>query len=335
VLHRLLVRLPNWLGDALMARPVLHALRAAHREAEIVAVAPAALLDLLVTDGVLDRLEPWPVERPLRAALARRLRRWRPEAALVLPPSFSSAWFAWRSAARLRVGFAHEARAPLLTHALPRGARGDLHQSREFVRLGEVLGAKATPVPELRPLAEAGGSARELLDRRAITPGERYAILAPRSAWGPAREWPAPRFAAVGQELAARGFRIVICGAATERDVCAEVARVVGVGAVSLAGETGLPVLLALCASAALAVCNDSGLAHLAAATGTPTVQIYGSASSAWTHALGPRVSIVCRAPVCSPCYQRTCRIGYACLAAIAPAYVLEACDRLTGRDAA
>ena len=79
-------------------------------------------------------------------------------------------------------------------------------------------------------------------------------------------------------------------------------------------------------AVAAVAVCNDSGLAHLAAAVGAPTVAIFGSTSSAWTAPLGPRVRIVQRAPVCSPCFQRTCRVGTRCLTAIAVADVERAC---------
>jgi heptosyltransferase-2 len=143
------------------------------------------------------------------------------------------------------------------------------------------------------------------------------------------------RFVTVGEGLAARGHRVVICGTDRERDSCARVAEAVGTAACSVAGETNLPELGALCVDAALAVCNDSGVAHLAAATGTPTVQIYGSASSAWTHALGPRAEVIHRPPVCSPCYQRTCRIGYACLTAVEAAYVLRACDRLADARAA
>ena len=108
--------------------------------------------------------------------------------------------------------------------------------------------------------------------------------------------------------------------------MCEEVARQVGARAVALAGATSLPVQAALCAIASLAVCNDSGLAHLAAAVGTPTVVIFGSTSSAWSAPLGARVRVVQRAPVCSPCFQRHCRIGYGCLTAVTVAEVTRAC---------
>jgi heptosyltransferase-2 len=154
-------------------------------------------------------------------------------------------------------------------------------------------------------------------------------VLGPGAIYGPAKRWEAERFAALARSLAADGFRVLVCGAPAERDLCAGVAARAGAGALSIAGETSLPLQAGLCAIAALAVCNDSGLAHLAAAVGAPTVAIFGSTSSAWTAPIGPRVRVVQRAPVCSPCFQRTCRVGYRCLAAIAVADVERACREI------
>ena len=92
-MERVLVRIPNWLGDALLARPLLHALRRAHPRASIRGVGPKPILELLASDPVADAWEGWPERFDARAALIARLRAWRPDAALVLPPSFSSAWF--------------------------------------------------------------------------------------------------------------------------------------------------------------------------------------------------------------------------------------------------
>jgi len=321
----LLVRLPNWLGDALLARPLLHALRAARPRDRIAAVGPAALLELLAADQVFDlALEAGPD----RGALARRVRALEPGAAIVLPGSFSSAWLAFRSGARVRIGFRGEGRAPLLTRALPRGPRGSLHLSREFLELGRVLGAAAVATPPLVVGADAVEKATALLERIGVRKDERVALLGPRSAFGPAREWPAERFAVVGRALGARA-RVLVCGTAAERASCEAVARSAGDGALSIAGETDLPTLAALARRALVAVCNDSGLAHLAAAVGAPTIQIYGSAGSAWTRALGDRVRIVQRAPVCSPCYQRNCRIGTRCLTAISAGEILRAVDEI------
>jgi len=228
------------------------------------------------------------------------------------------------------VGYAHELRSFMLTHALRRVPRGDLHLSREYLALGEPIGVAAVLLAPLIPSAAAGAEADALLARVAPAAGE-VVVMAPRSAYGPAREWPSDRFASLARELMAGGRTVLVCGTASERATCAEVARAAGPGAVSVAGETDLPTLAALVQRAALAVCNDSGLAHLAGAVGTPTVTLYGSTSSAWTAALGRRVRIVQRPPVCSPCFRRTCRIGYRCLTALSVAEVGEACREMTG----
>ncbi len=190
----------------------------------------------------------------------------------------------------------------------------------------------AAPAPRLAVSEPARRAAAALLEEYGLAPRARYAVLAPRSAWGPAREWPRPRFSAVGRELVGRGLRVVVCGTAGERETVEQTARDIGPAAIGIAGRTDLPTLAALCAGAALAVCNDSGVAHLAAAVGTPTVQIYGSASSAWTRALGERVRVVQRPPVCSPCWQRRCRIGYGCLDAVTADHVVRACGDLLDR---
>lgn len=320
--ERVLVRLPNWLGDLLMARSLLHALRHAHPRAAIRAVGPAPLLALLATEGVTDGGAAWPARRSAGARAERRrqtaaLRAWRPDAALVLPFSFSSAWFAWRTGARLRVGYGHELRDPLLTHVLRRPERGERHLSSEYLALGGPLGIAPLEPPVLVPPSADRAAAAALVAR--VAPGAaRYAILAPRSAYGPAREWPAARYAALARRLTARGLAVLVCGTAAERATCERVAAEGGPGVVAVAGATDLPTLAGLAAGAILAVCNDSGLAHLAGAVGTPTVTLYGSTSSAWTAALGPAVRVVQHPPVCSPCFRRTCRIGYACLDAIA-----------------
>jgi len=74
-MERLLVRLPNWLGDLLMSRPLLHALRGAHPRCAIAGVGPAALLELIAADGVFDRAIGWPAGSSERRETRRQIRR--------------------------------------------------------------------------------------------------------------------------------------------------------------------------------------------------------------------------------------------------------------------
>jgi heptosyltransferase-2 len=313
-IERLLIRLPNWLGDLLLARPLLHALRRTLATAEIRVVGPRPLLELIEQESIHDRGETWPAAASERALLTAELRSWRPSAALVLPPSFSSAYFTWKAGARVRIGYRGEWRTPLLTHALRRPMRGARHLSEEYLTLGSVLGARPAPVPRLGLPSQAGEGASALLEALGLG-NKRYAVLGPGALYGPAKRWGGARFASLARALSARGLEVVVCGTAAERSLCDEVAH--AAGAANVAGRTDLLAQAGLCARAAVAVCNDSGLAHLSAAVGAPTVVVFGSTSSGWTAPLGERVRVVQHAPVCSPCFQRTCRIGYVCLEAI------------------
>lgn len=316
---RVLVRLPNWLGDALMARPFLAALRTAAPRARITAAGPAALLELLAGDAAWDEALPWP-----RSPGAVSARAGKPDAVFVLPPSFSSARIAWSTGAARRVGFSGEFRDALLTQAVRRPARGEAHLACEYLSL---LGGTPRGLPAVAPLrlpAGAQGEAAELLGQAGLA-GRPLAVLAPGALYGPAKRWPAERFAALADVLAGRGHAVAVCGGTAERATCDAVAAACGGAVVVLAGRTSLPVQAALCSRAAAVVSNDSGMAHLAGAVGAATVAIFGSTASAWTAPLGPRVRVVQRPPVCAPCFRRTCRIGYGCLAAISVEDVLHA----------
>ena len=161
----------------------------------------------------------------------------------------------------------------------------------------------------------------------------RFAILGPGAIYGPAKRWPADRFAGLARRLQAGGTSVLVCGTRDEVPVCDAVAG--ASGARSLAGATTLPELAGLCAAAALAVCNDSGLAHLSAALAAPTVAVFGSTSSAWTAPLGETVRIVQRPPFCSPCFRPGCRIGTVCLTALSELRVWHACEVLLAERAA
>ena len=307
---------------------MLHELARRFPGAERLAVGPRSLLDLLAMDGLFERAEAWPPGAGDSDSEARRrMREFAPDLALVLPPSFSSAWLAWRSGARERVGFAHEARTVLLTRAVRRPARGEQHLSDEYCALLEPEPGSAPVTPELRLTAESLRSADQIVQALGAG-GTRIALIGPGALYGPAKRWPGERFADLARRLTARGLTVLVCGAPAEAEACAAVARAAGVE--SLATRTDLLTQAGLCARAALAVCNDSGLAHLAAAVGTPTVALFGSTSSAWSAPLGSRVRIVQHAPVCSPCFRRTCRIGYRCLTAIEVGEVDRACRELT-----
>jgi len=330
--RRVLVRLPNWLGDVLMARPLLRHLRTS--AVERIAIGPAGAIDLLRVEDPALELHARPQAAAEWASLSRRLRDRRADVAILLPISFSSAWHALRWGARRRIGYAADGRSPLLHEARRRPPRGDRHLSEEYLALAFPRDAACErsrverPDETRLPVADAHReAARRCLAAAGVGAGP-FAIVAPGAVFGPAKRWKPERFAAIAHALQHRGLRVLLCGDAHDRATTAEVAGQVP-NSVDHAGRTSLGEAAGLAELAAVVLSNDSGFAHLAAAVGAPTVVLFGSTSSAWTAPLGPRVRVVQHAPPCAPCFQRTCRIGYGCLEAIATAEVQRAIEEI------
>jgi heptosyltransferase-2 len=155
--------------------------------------------------------------------------------------------------------------------------------------------------------------------------------ISPAVAYGPAKQWPASRFAELMDLLdQVAGVECVLLGTALERLQCEEVAAKSRKRAIIAAGQTGvgeLKALLSLCDGFAG---NDSGIMHLAAAIGIPTVGIFGSTDPLRTGPVGANARVIHHPVVCSPCLKRTCRFGhYQCLQGVTSAEVAEALKQL------
>ncbi len=336
--RRILVRAPSWLGDAVLALPVLDGLRRTFPGAEVVVSAKRPVTDLLTMVPGLAAVVP-DAGRGFRglAATARRLRRERCELALLLPNSFGSALLARLAGIPHRVGYARDGRSPLLTAAVRApAAAGRWHQVDSYRAL---LGALGWDEGERRPVLvvppPAAAVADRLLAAGASPPGGRPVIaVAPGGAYGGAKRWGADRFAAAADRIAGElGAAVVVVGSGREVGEAAAVARRVRAPVVNLAGRTALPDLGAVLARCGVLVTNDSGAMHVAAGVGTPVVAIFGPTDPAATGPLGR--AVILRHPVpCSPCRYRECPIGHPCMEGISPeAVAAGARSLLVGPD--
>ncbi|HSB82297.1 MAG TPA: asparagine synthase (glutamine-hydrolyzing) [Candidatus Methylomirabilis sp.] len=166
------------------------------------------------------------------------------------------------------------------------------HETDAQLGVARLLGAPPTSqYPELWVTADDRAICHSLLRRHGVSVADPVVCLHPGSA-RPEACWPAERFAAVGRRLAEVGARVVLFGASGHRALCARIANAIP-RAVSLAGETSLPVLAALLQRAVLLVTNDSGPMHMAAALGVPLVVPFGPADPAHTGPRGPAEHLV------------------------------------------
>jgi heptosyltransferase-2 len=246
----------------------------------------------------------------------------------VLPPSFSSAWMAFRSAARERIGYRGQFRGALLRPALKhRAAPRTVHQAREYLDLVD----PALELERYPPRLDLSGVGLDgLVTRMCREVPEKFVAIAPGAVYGPAKAWSAGRYADLARALRDRtGLPVLVLGAADEHALGEQV-RSGGEGILNWCGTTDLPALVAVLSRAALLVSNDSGAMHVMAALGRPQVAIFGSTSPTWTGPLNPKASVIHEPPPCAPCFARTCRFGHAeCLARVRVEEVLEAALRL------
>jgi heptosyltransferase-2 len=184
-------------------------------------------------------------------------------------------------------------------------------------------------VPEHWPEPELSIPQAEIAEWRAklgFSGAEPLVALAP-GAVGWSKRWPASSYGAVAKRLVAEGFSIAVVGGPGEKPLAAEIVSIAGKQARDLTGPDLRNAILAL-AAADVAVSNDSGLLHVAAAAGTRSIGIFGPTSPWHWAPLNPLAAIIepRTAVACRPCHKPTCRFGHhRCMREIGPNEVLEA----------
>jgi heptosyltransferase-2 len=290
-LPRVLVVAPNWIGDALMAQPLLAILKARGATIDVLAppwVAPVArrmpevsgVIEAPLRHGALQLGERWRLARGLRGY----------DEAFVLPNTWKSALIPFFAGIPVRTGYRGEARYGLLNRV--HKASGAAMSAR-YAALAGAEGCVAAPRLEI-PADEIGEA------RRRFGLPERYAVLCPGAEYGPAKRW--PYFAGLSEKLA---LPAVAIGSGNDAPAAA------GIRGTNLAGKTSLDDALRIIAGAEVVVSNDSGLMHVAAALGRPQVAIFGSSSPEHTPPASDAARVLWLKLECSPCFARECPLGH------------------------
>jgi heptosyltransferase-2 len=328
--RRLLVRVPNWVGDALLATPALHALRCAFTQAELGVLAKPWVAPLFEASPDCDHVILY--ERPGRHAglrgmrlLCRELRELEFDTAVLFQNAFEAALIARLSLIGRRAGYATDGRSLLLSHPVPLDGAKSLHHVDYYLRLVEALGLAAGVERRLRLTLPAW--AEEAATERLASLEARGPLvgLAPGAQYGTAKRWPAERFAAVADALAqGRGATVLIFGSRAEQEVARSVAAAMRTAPHDLSGRTSLLEAAALIGRLAVFVTNDSGLMHLASAMSVPLVAVFGPTDARTTSPLGERSRLLRHPVECAPCLKRHCPTDHRCMLAVTVEEVLE-----------
>jgi len=319
------LRVPNWLGDTVMALPALAALRAARPEARIIAVGRWARL--LSGQGVADILLPYPGPVRERIAFASNLRQEPPDLALLLVNSMESAVAAWQWGARHRLGFDTDGRRVFLTGVidLPSPRR---HQIDEY---GLLLGASgmsldddAQPLWRVRSAAAVDREVDTLLSGVGAGPGRHVVGLHLGAAFGPSKRWPPESFGRLAALLDRNGLCPLLLGPSDSQEMAVAVAEIAGCPVPSLVGRDRPALLPRLLTRLSCLVSGDTGVAHLAAALRVPTVTLFGPTDPHRTAPRAKTARVLCRQVACAPCFLTECPIDHICMTGIDPEEVLS-----------
>lgn len=329
-----LARVPNWIGDCLLAVPALRSLQHSDPEAEIWITAKNWVKDVFLhypfITGALDLPRSGSGLRGLRR-LAGSFREQKFDAAVLFTNSFGSALpFALARIPR-RWGYATDGRRLLLTQGLPlRGDDPPIHQVEYYLNLVRGMGIHPPPPVLDFPLEESEISrASAFLSEQGISLEDTLVVLNPGGYYGSAKRWPPASFGALAARLQAeKRAQIVIVGTEQESPLAASIAEELSAPPVILAGRTTLRQLAAVISRADLMVTNDSGPMHLANALQVPVVALFGPTDPRVTAPFQePSTWLHHRAP-CWPCSYRDCPFDHRCMTSLTPAEVYEACTR-------
>lgn len=341
--QKILIIGPSWVGDMIMAQSLFILLKRTRRDCHITVLAPAWTEPLLARMPEVDESLVLPFDHgDLKLGERRRFGKSLADKgfthAIVLPNSFKSALIPRFAGIKERIGWRGEARGLLLNDCRRLDKTKYPRMVERFAALG--LSAKSrlperVPDPNLlvtRPMVD------KVLAKFGIeTTGDwpaRLLAICPGAEFGSSKQWPASHFIMLCARLFADGWRVVIMGSAGDAAIAQEIyegveqklGRSLTDRCFNLAGKTTLAEAIDIMAACALAVSNDSGLMHVAAALNLPVVALYGSTSPEFTPPLAPMAKILTTPIECRPCFDRECRFGHKrCMTDIEPARVLTA----------
>ena len=321
---KILVVAPSWIGDTILAQPLLALLKRKHADARIEVLAPDWSAPLLARMAEVDAVIVNPFRHGefnygARRALGRRLAGADFQQAYVLPNSWKSALIPFFAGIPRRIGYQGESRYLLLNerHRLDVAAHPQLVQ-RYAALAGPLPGS--LPLPHLSSSIQQQQAARLALN---LPLDAAPVIFCPGAEYGPAKRWPAQHFAALARLVATPQNPVWLIGSAKDAAVGDEIAAAAEGAALNLCGRSTLEQAIDLIASARCVVSNDSGLMHVAAALERPLVALYGSSSPSYTPPLSAQAKIVSRNLPCSPCFKRECPLGhFDCMNGITPQQV-------------
>ena len=328
---KIVIRAPNWIGDVVLSLPAVESLRQNLLQAEIWIAAKEEVKDLYSSFDFIKGIIPlsgFNNFKNLRDA-AKKIKEYHFDIGLLLTNSFSSALLFFLAKIPQRWGYIRDNRGFLLTKGVPfKNQDGPVsHQVNYYLNLISGLGFQ-TSRPELilPPSPEEKKWVKNELSAAGYDPKKPMVILNPGAYYGPAKRWPASRFAELASMLQKKNAaQIIIVGSAEEAELAESIASSMSEGPINMTGKTTLRQLAELISLADLFITNDSGPMHITNALRIPLIAIFGPTDPRLTGPFHQPATVIKKEVSCWPCSYRNCPFDHRCMTEIRPEEIFTA----------
>ncbi len=340
--QRILVVLPNWVGDVVLATPALRSLRRGFPDAHITLLVKPYVRDLIAGSDWADEVVHWRGGKSRRdrqrsfLGMVGEMRRRRFDLAVLLTNSFRSALLTMLIKAKRRIGYDRDGRGLLLTDRLVahrvKGKFVPISMVRYYGAVADYLGCRPD-YDRVELFTEPADEAAvdHLYDQHGIRRDHPVVVVNSGAAFGSAKCYPPERFGAVANRLVSElGVQVVVPCGPKELEIIEAIRHEMTQPAVFL-DDPIVPLrhLKALIRRADLLLTNDTGPRHFACAFGTPVVTVFGPTDPAWTETDYARERKLLVPVDCGPCMKRRCVTDHRCMTRVSVDEVFKACAEL------
>ncbi len=329
----IIIRMPNWIGDLVMATPLIADLKKAFPSARITAMVLEKIGHLLEVDPSIDELFFFSktkgfIRRIKEKNVVEKLKVGNYDLGILATNSFSSAWRFWQGDVKNKIGFRSDGRSFLLDYPISFPSnREKQHLVLTYKALLSPLGLSPSKrAPRLFLKEEELEKVKDFIKRFDIPTQSSLIGICPGAAYGTAKCWLPNRFREIAKRLLAKNASYVILffGSMQEKTLINEICSGLSAHAINLAGLTDLRELMGLIASCSLFLTNDSGPMHIADSFDIPMIALFGSTDPIVTGPYRQIQSVLKKDVACSPCFKKVCPIDFPCMKKLSVDEVFE-----------
>ena len=300
-MNRILIIAPSWVGDLIMAQPLLSILKKQHPSALIDVMAPRWCFPLLhrmkeVNEAMVSPFQHGKLVFFERYRMGRRLINSAYQKAYILPNSFKSALVPYFAKIPQRIGWRGEGRYGLLNDLRILDPEKYVRMVDRFMALAYSVGEKIGNMERFYPTLQINDAERQQTIKKfhlTSEPLKPVVVMCPGAAGGIGKCWPAKHYAQVADEMSLAGKQVWVLGSESDRPLSEVMEKNCQHEVHNFVGQTTLSECIDLLSFASVIISNDSGLLHVSAALDKPIVGIYGPTSPYHAPPLCDKLSIV------------------------------------------